>query len=62
VDRVIVARWAEIEKHLLGELASVGIALEKAESDRELWRAQGEARAYRKLLNLPATLTVLREV
>ena len=44
MDRVVVARWPEIERHLLEQLALTHTAMERAESDRELWELKGAAK------------------
>lgn len=59
-ERVVVYRWVEVRGHLELELASIHKKMENADGP-EMHRLQGEARALRKLLNLPETLTALKE-
>jgi len=59
-ERVVIYRWTEVRGHLELELASVHKKMENADGS-EMLKLAGEARALRKLLNLPETLTALKE-
>lgn len=60
-DRVVIFRWPDVKGHLELELANLHKKMEMAETDRELWDLRGQCKALRKLLNLPDTLSFLRE-
>jgi hypothetical protein len=59
-ERVVVYRWVEVKGHLELLLDSIHKKMEAADGP-EMHRLQGEARCLRKLLNLPDTLTALKE-
>ena len=58
---VVVRHWPQIEKHLLARLDQLHQQMEKASDEREWSVLQGQCKALREMLALPATLTVLAE-
>lgn len=52
-------RWSQVKARLEELLSQVRASMDDAHAD-ELYRLQGEARAYKKLMNLPEALALIQ--